>query len=173
MAKDEKKGNTKLPAVEEKKTGTAVAAPVASTPHLQKLTEQFQAVPGLAGYTVEQNVTVRQLKLNAKNDTAYIEVLSPITQTERIDREGMSDKDKAMAAPKMAEVRDLTDGSGEVFRMIFPTVLESELDRTFPNQGYVGLHLAIRLFSPSAEDVAAGKRYNRFSIYKLKPPVAA
>ena len=101
---------------------------------------------------VLKQVTYPLLK-QRDNETAYVEIVGAFFLGKKLD-------DKKDAAT-LVHVK--TPGNEGVFQFIVPAVMQSELDKAYPEASYVGHKFAVQKFKP--ED---GKRYNTFSILEVE-----
>lgn len=98
--------------------------------------------------------------------TVYIYILQPFTNKPELDRYGAPKlkEDGTQATITLADVLDLQDRNH--CHMVVGTVLESELQRGYQNNAYVGR--AFEIYIP--KDVEAGKKYKLPRIIEIEVP---
>ncbi len=89
-----------------------------------------------------------------------------VTITGKIyEGEKLEGQDKNMAAANLAECSNLENG--KLGLIIVNKVLEAQLNRDYPKDGYVG-----RSFAITMEEKPEGKRYHQFTVYELSEETA-
>lgn len=116
-------------------------------------TENSMPLFNPADYTIEH--VTRPLLKWTDGKTYFFRIDSPIFQADRNEGE----KDDKKEPPFLYNAIDLT--TGEEVQMIAPKVLHSELEKKYPDHGYVGRNF--RAVKTKLED----KRYSTFQISEL------
>lgn len=112
-----------------------------------------------AGIRVVKNVTMPSLTLKP-NEPHCLVFVSPMRISSVITKAG-DGKDKEPAT--IADVGDVE--TGEAFIGIIPAVVKSNLERDYPNDGYVGKTFYIENLGKRTQ----GQRYNDFRILEIDP----
>ena len=108
--------------------------------------------------SIKKRVTMQLLKLG--KDEQYYRIETAMKQGEEV-------KSSNKAAPWLMQVTDLK--TGEVGQIIAPKILQSELDKHYPNDSYVGKCFGLSVTPP----VEGGKKYNLVNITEIDDPSLA
>lgn len=115
------------------------------------------------GFKVRRQVTVPTLSLKEGKDGT----LPPpryLQFNEAMHLSTYVDPDPKKAKEKPATISGVTDReTGEMFQFLVPSVVESQLKRDYPEDGYVG-----KIFRITCLGKRAGKRYRDFSIFEIE-----
>lgn len=110
-----------------------------------------------AGFKVKRQITVPTLTMKDGSNARMLSFNDAMRASNYID------PDPKKAKEKPATVAGVTDvESGELFQFLVPSVVESNLRRNYPDDGYVG-----RTFRIQCLGERAGKRYRDFSIFEV------
>lgn len=114
------------------------------------------------GYKAKRLVTVPTLSLKEGKDGSLPTRILQFNEAMRVST--YVDPDPKKTKEKPATIAGVTDvESGEVYQLLVPSVVEANLTRDYPNDGYVGMIFRIQCLGKRA-----GKRYRDFSIMEIE-----
>ena len=110
-----------------------------------------------AGFSVRKQITVPTLTLKDASGPRILTIGDAMRVSTYVD------PDPKKAKEKPATVCGVTDEeSGELFQFLVPSVVESNLRRDYPEDGYVGKTFRIQCLGKRPN-----KRYRDFSIFEV------
>lgn len=125
--------------------------------------QQASSIVPPSGYRVKAQVTLPVLVLKADKE-GNLPKPRNLLFNEKIHESTYRDPDPAKAKEKPADIAGVTDlESGEVVQFIVPAVVKSQLERSYPDETYVG-----KAFRIACLGKRPGKRYWDFSIFELE-----
>lgn len=117
--------------------------------------------------TAVRTVATPQLSLKG---TEGLKVAITITTLISVGAEQADDKGVMKKGVASCKVVDLTDGLEK--SMVTPVIVRSELERTYPNGGYVGKSFVLSK-GPTRTDKAVGRQFNMWDIVEIDISQAA
>lgn len=115
-----------------------------------------------AGIKVKRAVTLPSLVLKNLGQSTMIQFTTSVRISTVVDK-----KDTKREPAKIANVRDIT--TGQEFIFLVPSVVLANLERDYPNEGYVNAAFFIRNDGKRTET----QRYNDFTIVEVERDMAA
>lgn len=114
------------------------------------------------GFKVKRQVTVPTLSMKENKDGAlppprFLQFMEAMHESTYVDPDPKKVKEKPAT---IAGVTDIE--TGEIYQFLVPAVVESQLTRDYPDDGYVG-----KVFRIACLGKRPGKRYRDFSIFEV------